>query len=809
MEDTDMSDRPKEKDRVRSSRDSGEHFGHSADDDGASRRSNKKHKDFHTLANPEIVSDAEHMPIGQPEVESVTHVGTRKPRVSYKESLIGVIPGAYESAFFGSSMEEDGGDISDEEEEDEPPEDGEVVIKFPRELKQKIRAPWCTSLIVKVFGRSMGYIFLVNKLKNMWKSSGNFSYVDLGLGFFLIRFESKEGFEDVLKGGPWFIGEHFLSLSPWVPNFRASEASVSSIAVWIRLPELPVEYYHKDSLFQIGSGLGPVLRVDFNTAAGTRGRFARLCIQVDIDKPLTRTVRVGKTRLAVIYEGVSLLCFHCGKIGHRREWCPLHTPVETEIPVTNEQSKMEEEDKQKGFGPWMVVSRRKRQIKPAVLRVDPVFIQAAGSSAVQGPRSRQNSLGAMYCDAGSADGLRCDETNRHGNGARCDDIHWHGNGARCDKTTQHEASRHAAEIVEKQTSWHAAENVEQQTRDQLKAGANRRAAVEVDKQARDKKKSGFRYSPLDKGKSIRVGTESDSFHGVLNSEHGIVKSISPFESSEPIASPFEPIFNFNTPKLAVNSLQSHTPNQKTQIKDTTNSFSPSPHQSLVSSSEISLRPQLPKSKSDNDKHSMGGISTVQNISKMEDSDEKSIHSDRRRCDKTDSKGSTSCVGLVRRRDSSSMVRNNSSSPRRRSTSPNRHGLVAGDKPILELPNGHSENRWDSLSTKSSLSAIAGAEICPILGGGVLRNTVGIRREEGDVINPNPLHLARKSECSQVSSDCEMCVPIQSLDPLLRVEGEGVPRVSVYLDSDSEQHMGDVAREGMELAGSGRNAISTQ
>jgi hypothetical protein len=145
-----MSDRPKEKDCVRSTSDSGEHFGHSADDDGASHRSNKKHKYRHPLANPEVVSDAEHMPIGQLEVEPRSHVGTRKSSVSYKESLIGVIPEAYESAFFGSSMEEDGGDISDEEEEDEPPEDGEVVIKFPRELKQKIRAPWCTSLIVKV-----------------------------------------------------------------------------------------------------------------------------------------------------------------------------------------------------------------------------------------------------------------------------------------------------------------------------------------------------------------------------------------------------------------------------------------------------------------------------------------------------------------------------------------------------------------------------------------------------------------------------------------------------------------------------------
>ena len=45
--------------------------------------------------------------------------------------------------------------------------------------------------------------------------------------------------------------------------------------------------------------------------------------------------------------------------------------------------------------------------------------------------------------------------------------------------------------------------------------------------------------------------------------------------------------------------------------------------------------------------------------------------------------------------------------------------------------------------------------------------------------------------------------------MLRVEGEGVPTVPVFLDSDSEQYVGDVAKDGMELAGGGRNVISTQ
>ncbi|XP_030923379.1 uncharacterized protein LOC115950298 [Quercus lobata] len=134
----------------------------------------------------------------------------------------------------------------------------------------------------------------------MWKLASRLDCVHLGRGFFLVRLLLKEDVDNVLKKGPWFVGGHFLSIRPWEPNFRASSTNVSSVALWIRLNELPIEYYNVKALHLIGGAIGNVLRVDTFTASKTRGLFARLCVQVDVGKPLATTVMivtVGKAGL--------------------------------------------------------------------------------------------------------------------------------------------------------------------------------------------------------------------------------------------------------------------------------------------------------------------------------------------------------------------------------------------------------------------------------------------------------------------------------------------------------------------------------
>lgn len=106
------------------------------------------------------------------------------------------------------------------------------------------------------------------------------------------------------------------------PNFNPATINCSSVAVWARLPNLPIEYYGPLALTEIGRAIEPVLQVDTHTSLESRGWFARICVQVNLDSPLTRTIVIGKHSQHVLYEGLSTLCFSCGRIGHRKEACP-------------------------------------------------------------------------------------------------------------------------------------------------------------------------------------------------------------------------------------------------------------------------------------------------------------------------------------------------------------------------------------------------------------------------------------------------------------------------------------------------------
>jgi hypothetical protein len=266
------------------------------------------------------------------------------------------------------------------------------------------------------------------------------------------------------------------------------------------------------------------------------------------------------------------------------------------------------------------------------------------------------------------------------------------------------------------------------------------------------------------------------------------------------------------PTIKMSSIQSSPSKSNTNLKTKPSSSNVLQPPQTPFNSLISLRPQVLTPKQGifgHDKHKLGCVSDLQGTSELGDPFEGTEYSDKRGRNRVDSKGSATCVGMVRRRDGSSLVRDSSSSPSNRfsrSPSPNRYGVVTRDKPLLEFSHGCPENRRDKLSTANSLSAIVGAEISAISGGGVLCNSSRVRREEGAAVKSNSSHLEMTSEVTKVNSACEMHSSIQDKDKLVKNEGGGNTILSVCYGSDSEQSMGDVAGEGMEFARGGGHAV---
>ena len=132
-------------------------------------------------------------------------------RKTFKEKLEGAIPGAYAEAFDFSDLLDKEAESDDEVEE---LREGLAAVKLTRETKLRIRKPWSNALIIKLYGRTVGFNFLQSKLNLLWKPSGRIDCVDLGKEFYSVRFSVKGDMDVVLKNGPWFIGGHFLSICP-------------------------------------------------------------------------------------------------------------------------------------------------------------------------------------------------------------------------------------------------------------------------------------------------------------------------------------------------------------------------------------------------------------------------------------------------------------------------------------------------------------------------------------------------------------------------------------------------------------------
>lgn len=132
-----------------------------------------------------------------------------------------------------------------------------TVCKLSPSQTDRITQEYTHSLIAWVVGKNIRSGQLARHLHHHLRLTEDLQVFELGLGYFVLKFSETDFL--ALEDNPWPIPNLCIYAFPWVPNFKPSEATDSSIDAWIRLHELSIEYYDEEILREIAETIGEAL----------------------------------------------------------------------------------------------------------------------------------------------------------------------------------------------------------------------------------------------------------------------------------------------------------------------------------------------------------------------------------------------------------------------------------------------------------------------------------------------------------------------------------------------------------------------
>lgn len=172
----------------------------------------------------------------------------------------------------------------------------------------------------------------------MWKKYNLTDVLMNDRAFFFFKFAGETRMRQCLEGGPWLFQNKPLYLKKWKPAMDFFKEIPKVVPLWVKLYDVPMEYWTNMGLSYIASGIGRPLNLDKMTEETCRsgaGRigFARIIVEVGVAEKLSDNLEVStpcdetrEERLMLVkveYQWKPSKCVHCLVFGYTNANCPI------------------------------------------------------------------------------------------------------------------------------------------------------------------------------------------------------------------------------------------------------------------------------------------------------------------------------------------------------------------------------------------------------------------------------------------------------------------------------------------------------
>ncbi|KAI8537357.1 hypothetical protein RHMOL_Rhmol09G0017700 [Rhododendron molle] len=243
-------------------------------------------------------------------------------------------------------------------------ENGQVMI--PTKIFENGALKWKNAIVGCFVDKRLSYFQVRSWAQRVWKIDAE-DVVTLDNKFFVFNFRDVAALDYILENGPYFYGGKHIVIKKWHPGMHLTKGAFSSVPVWVKLYNVPLESWTEDGLSYIASYIGNPLYLDDFTQDHSRLTFARVCIEVDEAKEIPKSfvVNLGYVKPQAPPPQVWQAKEIVRQEGPIIQECVAKERVGQVVPVIQKQAAKERVDGDKGE--WVEVKRKKAQRTPLAI----------------------------------------------------------------------------------------------------------------------------------------------------------------------------------------------------------------------------------------------------------------------------------------------------------------------------------------------------------------------------------------------------------------------------------------------------------